>query len=158
LADLPELAIHPKLLPKGSCHFTMLVIRNFHTKLMHAGVAHTLAQIRQEFWIPGSRWQVLKYIRSCLQCKKYDSGPYKIPQVPPLPKARITSSPPFTFTGLDYLGPLQVKSSDGTTKTWICLFMCLATRALHLEIVEDLSAEQFLLCLRRFVAVEANQQ
>ena len=36
---------------------------------------------------------------------------------------------------------------------WVCLFTCLVTRALHLEIVLDMSTEEFLLGLRRFVTL-----
>ena len=55
-----------------------------------------------------------------------------------------------SYTGLDYLGPLYVKvnNESATHKVWVCLFTCLAVRAVHLEIIDDMSAEQFLLCLR----------
>ncbi|XP_070550457.1 uncharacterized protein [Ptychodera flava] len=70
----------------------------------------------------------------------------------PLPRKRVTQSPPFTYTGLDYFGPLFIKETSGTKKVWICLYTCLAVRAIHLELIKDMSAEQFLLCLRRFIA------
>lgn len=77
-----------------------------------------------------------------------------MPPIPPLPAERVTRSSPFTETGLDYLGPLYVRDETSEEKkVWICLFTCLAVRAIHLEVVSDLSAEQFLLCLRRFIAL-----
>ena len=54
--------------------------------------------------------------------------------------------------GLDYLGPVYVKANNGLDKIWICLFTCLSVRAIHLEWVMDLTATQFLNCLRRFVS------
>lgn len=84
-----------------------------------------------------------------------------MPEVPPLPRERVARSLPFEFTGLDYFGPLYIKQfvrvSDEVTETvskkvWVCLFTCLAIRAIHLELVEDMSAEEFILCLRRFMA------
>ena len=56
------------------------------------------------------------------------------------------------YIGLDYLGPLHVKVGNVIEKMWICLFTCLAIRAIHLELVKGLSAPLFLDCLKRFVA------
>jgi hypothetical protein len=151
-ADVPFATKHPILLPKNE-HFTRLIIESFHLKLFHSGVPHTLSQIRQEFWIPAGRAKVYHVIHKCKKCKKFDSGPYELPPMPSLPAQRVLKSIPFSNTGLDYLGPLYVKTrgQSSTSKTWICLFTCLVTRAIHLEVVEDLTAEQFLLCLQRFI-------
>jgi len=72
----------------------------------------------------------------------------------PLPTSRVSASLTFSFTGLDYLGPVYVKNKgeSETSKMWICLFTCLCTRAIHLELIEDLTAEQFLMCFQRFIA------
>lgn len=75
-----------------------------------------------------------------------------MPSMPPLPGIRVKEAKPFSRTGLDYLGPLYVRSSDNSKKIWICLFTCLVTRALHLELVSDMTTEEFLLALRRFIA------
>ncbi|XP_060600639.1 uncharacterized protein LOC132754069 [Ruditapes philippinarum] len=75
-----------------------------------------------------------------------------MPQMPPLPTSRVTECKPFSRVGLDYLGPLYIKSDKGQSKVWICLFTCFVTRAIHLEIVMDMSTEEFLLCLRRFIS------
>jgi len=81
--------------------------------------------------------------------------------MPPWPKERVNEALPFECTGLDYFGPLYVKQYQCTTdkesapvikKIWVCLFTCLVVRAIHLEIVEDISTDQFILCLRRFIA------
>ena len=75
-----------------------------------------------------------------------------MPKMAPYPPSRMEESSPFTYTGLDYLGPLYVKVNGVTQKVWVCLFTCLAVRAVHLEVIHDLSAQQFVLCLRRFIA------
>ena len=72
--------------------------------------------------------------------------------MPPWPKERVARSAPFEYTGLDYLGPFFVKERTTLLKMWICLLTCLSTRAIHLEWAHGLSADQFLNCLRRFVA------
>ena len=75
-----------------------------------------------------------------------------MPPMAPWPKARVMKSSPFTFIGLGYLGPLYIKESGKIQKTWLCLFTCLAVCAVHLEFARNTSAEQFLLCLQRFIA------
>lgn len=70
----------------------------------------------------------------------------------PLPSSRTAAyEPPFSRTGMDLFGPLYVKHGRGTVKRWCCLFTCLTTRAVHLEVVNSLSTDDFLLCLRRFL-------
>ncbi|WKX89443.1 hypothetical protein Q1695_008809 [Nippostrongylus brasiliensis] len=72
--------------------------------------------------------------------------------MPMLPKERTQRSRPFQNVGLDYLGPITAIRDGITGKTWICLITCMATRAIHLEVVLDNSAQEFLLAFRRFVA------
>ena len=73
-----------------------------------------------------------------------------------LPKVRVTPSSPFNRSGVDYAGPLKVRLSKtrgkGTTKGYIAVFICLATRAVHLEIVEDYSSEAFISAFHRFTS------
>jgi hypothetical protein len=73
---------------------------------------------------------------------------------PPLPEYRVRQSRPFQTTGVDFAGPLHVKTSDHsrTSKVWLCLYTCCTTRAVHLELVSDLSTPTFMRCFRRFTA------
>ena len=80
-----------------------------------------------------------------------------MPPMSPWPKNKLTQSAPFKHTGLDYFGPLYVKSQNREKKkVWVCLFTCVVERAVHLEIVDDLTAEEFLLALRRVIARRGN--
>lgn len=65
---------------------------------------------------------------------------------------RITKSPPFEVTGVDFAGPLYVKGQGTMTKSYIALFTSAVTRAIHLELVSDLSTENFLLALKRLIS------
>lgn len=73
-----------------------------------------------------------------------------------LPPERTTLSRAFTNTGVDFAGPIEIKSFTGRysriTKGYVCLFVCFATKAIHLEAVSDLSTPAFLAALDRFVA------
>ena len=66
----------------------------------------------------------------------------------------MKEDPAFTFTGVDFAGPLMIRTEgpNKNSKTWICLFTCFVTRAVHLDIVLDMSAEAFIRCLKRFAA------
>ena len=86
-----------------------------------------------------------------LDWKSLCSWFYSAPDPPPLPKARVENSPPFTITGVDFSGALYVREKNGKeSKAYICLFTCAATRAIHLELVPDLSTETFLQAFGRF--------
>ncbi len=73
-----------------------------------------------------------------------------------LPAARVTPSPPFTITGIDYAGPFTLEIGHTRkpvlVKAYLALFVCLATKAVHLEIVSDLTTEAFLASLKRFIS------
>ncbi len=59
---------------------------------------------------------------------------------------------PFTVTGVDFTGALKVKDTNfKTMKAYICLFTCASTHAVHLETVNDLTEDSFILAFRRFV-------
>ncbi len=65
----------------------------------------------------------------------------------------MTEDKPFSFTGLDYLGPLFITTADKQqAKVWVCLFTCGVTRAVHLELVSDMTAQEFLMTFQRFVS------
>jgi len=77
--------------------------------------------------------------------------PYRAPESPPLLKVRVTEAPPFTVTGVDFTGAPYVKGATSQeTKIYICLFSCAVSRAVHLEVVNDLIVDTFLLAFRRF--------
>lgn len=148
---------NPILLPKNN-EFTTKIIEEVHKNNYHIGVSHTLAKIRTKYWILQGRSQVQKVVRNCIQCRKYGGGPYKLPLMPPLPPERVKFSNPFTFTGIDYFGPVKVQEDGSIEKRWVCLFTCLAVRAVHMEVVKDSSAEECVLAIRRFVAVRGLPQ
>lgn len=142
---------YPIIIPRDS-DFTTKLVKDTHEKNYHVGVTHTLSLIREMYWIPQGKRQVSKILHRCPSCKKHGGGPFKLPPTPALPEERVNYYKPYKFTGIDYLGPILVKTESGTCKRWICLFTCLAVRAIHLEVVEDLSAEEGLLALRRMCA------
>ena len=144
--------VHPKLLPKDR-QYTKLCIVRAHRRLLHAGVSHTLAHVRMEHWVIHGRSAVQKVIRQCLICLHWEGGPFKTPPFSNFPDYVLSANlPPFTSLGLDYLGPIVVKDEPRVTKNWICLFTCLDTKAIHLELIDDMKTHNFIQRLRRFFA------
>ncbi|GFT96957.1 integrase catalytic domain-containing protein [Trichonephila clavipes] len=149
-ADLCFGEKHPVILPRR-CKFTELLV------ISYCGVSATLTQLRKKYWIPKGRQLVKTMIRICLVCKKYSVKPADQLQLSgQLPRDRITQSPPFQVVGIDFTGAILVKDNQGTRKSYVSLFTCAVTRAVHLELVSDMSTKCFLLALRRFLARRGN--
>ena len=150
--QLPSSTKYPIVLDK-SHHITSLFVREGHKRVMHGGVKSTLTELRSRFWIVQGRQFVRKLFYQCVVCRKLEGRPYKAPPPPPLPEFRVKEEPPFTYIGIDYAGPLYVKSLNSPQqKVWICLYTCCVTRAIHLDLVPDLTAQAFLRSFRRFTA------
>ena len=151
-ADLPFQERHPAILPK-KCHLAQLVIRHAHIVTLHGENDLTYAHAIRTIWIIGGRALTRALIRRCVTCARSRPRPAE-QMMGDLPAARVTRSHPFSKTGLDYAGPFQLKAAKGrgvlTTKGYLSIFVCLATKAVHLEVVSDLTTASFLAALRRF--------
>ncbi|XP_067208930.1 uncharacterized protein [Linepithema humile] len=153
-SDLTFSQKHPILLP--SRHFlTDLIIREIHEKYYHAGIQTTLYTMRQKFWLIDGRNQVRKIIRSCIRCFRFkaDTVNYKMAD---LPNARVRNTFPFANTGIDFCGPFFIKEKKhrnrNRIKIYVCVFICMAIKAVHLEVVSDLTSDGFLAALKRFIS------
>jgi len=143
---------HPAFLPRGH-HLTNLVIEQCHKGVRHCGVRETLTELRTRFWVNQGTQAVKQSIRKCAVCKRYEGTAYPAPKTAEVPSFRIQEAPPFTKVGIDFAGPLYVKTS-GTQmkKVYTALFSCAVTRAIHLDITEDLETGTFLRCFRKCIA------
>ncbi|XP_058456550.1 uncharacterized protein LOC131433948 [Malaya genurostris] len=153
LAQLPYQAKHPSLIPNNH-PFTRLIAEHFHRKLLHGGGRLLISAIREEFWPPNGRRLVHSIVRNCFRCNRVNPIPAQ-QQIGQLPVQRVIPSRPFSITGVDYAGPLYLRpihKRASPAKTYLCLFVCFSTKAVHLELVSDLSTQAFLCSLRRFIA------
>ena len=141
----------------GNSHLSQLLIAKTHKETKHGSVQHVINQIRQEYWILKLKQGVKKYTQSCWFCKKERAKPTP-PMMADLPPARVTpNTTPFTQVMCDYFGPITVKDRSTTRrsipqKRWGCIFTCLSTRAVHLELANDLTTDAFINCLIRFTS------
>ena len=149
-ANLPYSTKHPILLPRYH-PITLLIVWDAHRHVQHNGVKETLTEVRTKCWIVKGR----SLVRSTIyRCRRFEGAPYHGPPPPPLPTFRVKEEPPFTYTGVDFTGPLYIRATQSAeaSKIWICLFTCCVVRAVYLEIVTDMSTETFIRCLMRFAA------
>lgn len=149
-AELSWDSIHPILLPRDS-RLTVVYIRKLHSNNLHIGCTQLLAELRKKFWVTKARSLISSIIHKCVICRRWEGGPYQLPPLPPLPLVRVREAAPFLHTGLDYLGNLTIQGLNGDeTTVYVALFTCLVTRAVHLELARNLTADEFLMCLIRF--------
>ncbi|XP_018404637.1 PREDICTED: uncharacterized protein LOC108781220 [Cyphomyrmex costatus] len=145
---------HPWILPRKST-LTSLVIADAHYRALHGGTQVTLSLIHSEYWIIGGRAPVRSWILKCVKCTRFRQQRAQ-QLMGQLPTKRITPSRPFTHTGIDYAGPFLIKTWRGknarTYKSYVALFVCFATSAIHLELVTDYSSDAFIAAYKRFVS------
>ena len=141
----------PLILPKEH-PFTTLVIKSCHERVLHSGLRATLAEVRSRFWIPKGRQAVKSILGKCLKCKRHEGKAFSSPQPASLPEFRVRRAVPFSKVGVDFAGPLFIKEGKETRKVYITLWTCCVTRAVHLDLVQNLSASTFMKCFRRFIS------
>lgn len=146
--------MHPLILPHN-CNFSSLLVKFFHLKTLHGGINLTLNTLRSEFWIVRARQLVKRSINLCYSCLRY-RGSTMYQKLANLPPFRIRPSRPFLKSGVDYAGPFNLRASAGrgqkSFKGYIAVFICLCTRAVHLELVSSYAAKEFIAAFRRFTS------
>lgn len=153
-ANLPYDQKFPILLPSKHA-LTKLIFRDLHVQVLHCGPQLLLSTVRQRFWPISGASIAKETVRKCIKCFKAKprGGQYIMGN---LPADRITPCKPFSIVGTDFCGPFFIKDrktrNRSFTKTYICVFVCFATKACHLEIVGDLTTEAFLSTFKRFIA------
>ena len=142
---------HPVILPDKD-ELVNRLIMDVHTRAQHVGPEHTLFLLRYRYWPLGGRRNVKSVLSKCLKCRIFKAEPMK-QILAPLPEERTKNAAPFTYVGLDFAGPIYVFLPDGTAeKSYIALFVCLSTRALHIELTMGMSTEQFTNAIRKMIA------
>jgi len=136
----------------GKSTYVRLLIDHQHRKSGHIGREFVLNELRQRFWILGARAAVRKSWANCQHCQIRRANIHP-PQMGQLPIERLERCDrPFTFTGVDYFGPIDVVVGRSRQKRYGALFTCLSTRAVHVEVSHTLSTDSFIMALRRFIA------
>lgn len=162
-ADIPEETKHQFILPPQA-RISQLIIRDAHLTTIHGGPQLMLAHLRRSYWITRARQIVKSVVHHCPICVRYDQA-QNVQLMGNLPTDRVTQAECFLHTGLDFAGPFMVKKQRGrppaiercskqpvtsTLKVWIVIFICLSTRAVHIDVLLGLTIEEFLAAFERF--------
>lgn len=144
---------HPALIPSNH-PIVISMVQFIHVTHLHTGPQGLLAALRRNFWpIHGRNLARIVY-RKCVICRR--ASPKLLTQkMSALPKDRVNVAPPFSIVGVDYCGPFFVHYSIRgkiPTKAYLSVFVCLVTRAVHLELASTLTTASFMGALNRFVA------
>ncbi|XP_052737821.1 uncharacterized protein LOC128198126 [Bicyclus anynana] len=136
-------------------YLAKLLVDDAHLKTLHGGPQQMLGYLRLKYWILKSKNLVKLKFRKCLICAKQKAA-VKSQLMGDLPRERVTPTRPFLNSSTDFAGPYQVLSSKGrgmrTTKAYVCIFVCMSTKAIHLELVGDMTSESFIGAMKRFTA------
>lgn len=146
---------HPIILPKES-KLTRLIVRDVHMQTMHGGSQLMRSVIRQTYWVPHLQQVIRSCITKCVVCTRFKQKTIN-QMMANLPAERLRPARSFRQVGIDYAGPVIIKARyDRRCKTlakgYIAVFVCLISKAVHLEVVESLKSETFLDALSRFMA------
>lgn len=111
--------------------------------------------IHNQFWVMSIRRVVHKVLRSYVTCVRLAARNPQ-PIMADLPSTRVQPGRLFSKIGVDYAGPLKIREINlrkaRELKAYIAVFVCMSVKAVHLELVTDLSTGAFLAALDRFVA------
>jgi hypothetical protein len=143
---------YPIILPRG-CWVTKLIVRYYHEMACHTGgVNFILGQMSSKYWVIAGREEIRECENECVVCQKVKNK--RASQIMgPLPPVRVRFTyKAFDQTGVDFAGPFLTVQGRGQKrfKRWLCLFTCLSTRAVHLELAYGLDTDSFLRAFMRF--------
>ena len=149
-ANLPMRVKHPYLLPASHKLSKMLVLDRHNET--HLGVEWLITDLRSTFWITKVRPLIKAIKHNCNVCKKLYAPTYHQKMGDLLGLQSEPSRPAFSHTGLDIFGPFYIKQGRAQVKRYGCIYTCLTTRAIHLEILQSLESDSFINGFSRFIA------
>ncbi|TKS69341.1 hypothetical protein D9C73_003405 [Collichthys lucidus] len=150
-AAMPEESKHPVIIAKD-LHISDLIIRHIHQVVGHGGRNHVLSKLRQHYWIPSASVAIRRILSKCVVCRRLH-GTTGQQQMADLPVDRVShDAPPFSYVGVDYFGPFDIKRGRSLVKRYGVIFTCLVIRAVHIEVASSLDTSSFINALRRFIA------
>ena len=152
--NLPYDVRFPVILPRGNW-VTKLIVKHYHEAGHHiTGTNHTLANLSTKYWIVAAREEIRDWEKSCNECRRRKlKAADQI--MAPLPDVRIRQPlRAFAHVSVDYGGPFITVQGRGKRrqKRWLCLFTCLSSRAVHLEMAYGLDTDSFLRCFVRMTS------
>lgn len=157
-ANVPFLTQHQLIIPPQSRLAHLLLVQS-HMLTLHGGPQLMTAEMRRCWWINRMRQMAKSVVHHCTRCIRHKKNPSQ-QLMGNLPKDRVVQGEPFTSTGVDFAGPFIIRRKAGRPskkdagvkeKAWVVVFVCLATRAVHVDVAFGLSVDEFLATFERFI-------
>ena len=149
---------YPIYLPE-SHPFTAKVVFQAHLSTIHGGIGLTMTKVRELYWVPCLRHLTRKIVKRCYGCKRFHVKAFQVPPSGKLPTTRTKGTTPYQVVGVDFAGPIRHSpKSKKKAKAYLALYACSLTRAVHLDLVKSLTASEFIVSLKRFIARRGRPQ
>jgi hypothetical protein len=147
---------HQLILPRNH-HLAQIIARSYHEAYLHAPPKTLLYLLRKRFWIVNGQRLCYQIERKCITCIKALGIPRDQIQGA-LPKGRVAIGNLWFQTGCDILGPVLIKIGRSQVKRYIMGLVSFTVKAVHFEILPDLTVQSFLNAMRRFIARRSRPQ
>ena len=129
---------HPQIVDVK--HYNIQIyIQHIHEDEGHVGLEHMRIILQQEHWMNHLTTTLNQIIYNRFIYKRQWQLPTQ-PKLGNLPEFRFAKTP-FEDIGMDYFGPFPVCQRNQCTSQYVCIFTCFKTRAVHFEVVEDLTTD-----------------
>ncbi len=144
-----------KLIPLSTRLSLMkLFLQAEHKRLQHPRISVMMSVLSQYYFIPGVIAYLKLIIRSCPTCRRANESTLQ-QQLGMLPAYRTTPAlSAFTYVGIDFAGPFTIQEGSvrkpAKLKVYICLFICLKTRAVYIETCRTIETREFMEKFRKF--------
>ena len=141
---------NPAILPHED-RLAHLICLEYHNAV-HLGVEWTLSELRKRYWITNARNLIKVIKKKCVTCRRLYAQSM-VQKMADLPRERCEPGrAPFCFTGVDMFGPFYAKVGRSEVKRYGCLYTCFSTRAIHIEVLNNLEIDTFINGFVRFVS------
>ena len=156
--NVPYDVKHP-ILVRQDHPLTERLVDHFHTRVGHQGRHITHGEVRRSgYHVLGGKQFINKFISRCVLCRKL-RGALEGQLMADLPMDRVEEIPVFSNCGLDIFGHFNIfdrkttRSNVGSRKIWVLIFVCLTSRAIHLEVLPFMDTSSFRNALQRFICM-----
>ena len=143
---------HPILLAAHD-RLTLLLVQQAHLFLSHCGPTLLIAHLGERYFIQGVRRLARSVCSQCVVCRKA-SAKAQTQLMGQLSPSRVSPAHVFATTGMDYAGPFLLKRGYNRrpqiVKAYLAIFICMVTKAVHLEVVSDQTTAALVAALKRF--------
>ena len=135
-------------------HIAKLLISQVHEDIQHQGRHLTEGALRAAgYWVTGAKRLIALHMHKCVPCRKL-RRPLELQKMSDLPPDRLEPGPPFSIVGVDVFGPWNImtrrsRGGCGQSKRWAVMFSCLTTRAVHIELIDEMSSSALINAVRR---------